>query len=87
MLLQSAKKITIFGNGQGILEFSQGKAGIQLTPTGAINFFGNHINALAQNPINFQGKINYHEGTGPQVNLQTPPTPLSITAIPELSPE
>lgn len=57
-IVQSAGNINIYGNGHGILKFSQGQAGFQLTADGEINFYGNMINAIADSII-FYGKVNY----------------------------
>jgi len=59
LFIQSSNNITIIGDGNGDIEFTQNGAGYKITKTGSIELFGKVINGLADTSINLKGNINY----------------------------
>lgn len=59
LYIQSGNDITITGDGNGDIEFTQNGAGYKIAKTGSIEIFGKAINGFADAGINLKGNINY----------------------------
>jgi type VI secretion system secreted protein VgrG len=59
LYIQSGNNITIAGDGNGDMEFTQNGVGFKIAKTGSIEIFGKAINGFADAGINLKGNINY----------------------------
>ncbi len=81
LFIQSGNNITITGDGNGDIEFTQNGAGYKITKTGSIELFGKAINGLADAGINLKGNINYITSAAQipsPLNIPNPITPREI---------